>query len=53
MLDAVGSERAALVGTSEGGPLSLLFAATLPDRTAALVLVGAEVRERVTVEWPW
>jgi class 3 adenylate cyclase len=53
VLDAVGSERAALVGTSEGGPLSLLFAATLPDRTAALVLVGAEVRERVTVEWPW
>ena len=53
VLDAVGSEQTALVGTSEGGPLSLLFAATLPDRTAALVLVGAEVRERVTVEWPW
>ena len=53
VLDAVGSERAVLVGTSEGGPLSLLFAATLPDRTAALVLVGAEVRERVTDDWPW
>jgi pimeloyl-ACP methyl ester carboxylesterase len=53
VLDAVGSERAVLVGTSEGGPLSLLFAATLPDRAAALVLVGAEVRERVTADWPW
>ena len=53
VLDAVGSERAVLVGTSEGGPLSLLFAATLPDRVAALVLVGAEVRERVTADWPW
>ena len=53
VLDAAGSERAALVGTSEGGPLSLLFAATLPDRVASLVLVGAEVRERVTEEWPW
>ena len=53
VLDAVGSERAVLVGTSEGGPLSLLFAATLPDRATALVLVGAEVRERVTADWPW
>ena len=53
VMDAVGSQRAALVGTSEGGPLSLLFAATLPDRTASLVLVGAEVRERVTADWPW
>ena len=53
VMDAVGSQRAALVGTSEGGPLSLLFAATLPDRTASLILVGAEVRERVTADWPW
>jgi pimeloyl-ACP methyl ester carboxylesterase len=53
VLDALGSERAALVGSSEGGPLSLLFAAACPDRTAALVLVGAEVRERVTADWPW
>ena len=53
VLDTVGSERATLVGTSEGGPLSMLFAATRPDRTAALVLVGAEVRERVTPDWPW
>jgi class 3 adenylate cyclase len=53
VMDAVGSQQAALVGTSEGGPLSLLFAATLPDRTGSLILVGAEVRERVTADWPW
>jgi pimeloyl-ACP methyl ester carboxylesterase len=53
VLDAVDSQRAVLVGTSEGGPLSLLFAATFPERAAGLVLVGAEVRERVTPDWPW
>jgi len=44
VMDAVGSERAALVGVSEGGALSLLFAATHPDRTVALVLIGAFAR---------
>jgi pimeloyl-ACP methyl ester carboxylesterase len=38
VLDAAGSERAALFGASEGGPISLLFAATYPERTTALVL---------------
>src|SRR5215203_423155 len=40
VMDAVGSERAALMGMSEGGPMSLLFAATYPERTVALVLYG-------------
>ena len=53
VMDAAGSERAALMGTSEGGPMSLLFAATDPDRTRALLLVGAEVKERKTDDWPW
>ena len=44
VMDAAGSERAALVGISEGGPLSLLFAATHPDRTAAIVLIGTFAR---------
>ena len=39
VMDAAGSERAALLGVSEGGPMSVLFAATYPERTAALVLV--------------
>jgi class 3 adenylate cyclase len=53
VMDAVGSERAALLGESEGGPMSTLFAATYPERTAALLLCGAEVRERLDEEWPW
>jgi class 3 adenylate cyclase len=51
-MDAVGSQQAALIGTSEGGPMSMLFAATHPDRTRALVLCGAEVRERKSDDWP-
>ncbi|HEY3071990.1 MAG TPA: adenylate/guanylate cyclase domain-containing protein [Candidatus Limnocylindrales bacterium] len=53
VMDAVGSERAALLGESEGGPLSILFAAAHPERTRALILQGAEVRERKDEEWPW
>jgi class 3 adenylate cyclase len=41
VLDAVGSERTALFGISEGGPLSILFAATYPDRVSALALYGS------------
>ena len=41
ILNEVGSERAALFGISEGGPMSLLYAATYPERTSALVLYGA------------
>jgi pimeloyl-ACP methyl ester carboxylesterase len=41
VLDAVGSERAALLGVSEGGPMSILFAATYPERTSAMVLYGS------------
>ena len=41
VMDAVGSRRAALLGFSEGGPLAPLFAATYPERTAALVVLGS------------
>jgi class 3 adenylate cyclase/pimeloyl-ACP methyl ester carboxylesterase len=41
VLDAAGSQQAALFGLSEGGPMSLLFAATYPERTTALVLFGS------------
>jgi len=40
VMDAAGSERAALLGVSEGGPMSILFAATYPERTRALILCG-------------
>jgi class 3 adenylate cyclase len=44
VMDAVGSERAALFGVSEGGPMSLLFAATYPERASGLVLYGTYAR---------
>lgn len=53
VMDAVGSKQAALFGGSEGGPLSMLLAATYPERTRALVLCGAEVCERTSEDWPW
>jgi len=53
VLDAVGTKQAALLGESEGGPMSLLFAATYPERTQALILCGAEVKEEITEDWPW
>ena len=53
VMDAVGSERAAVMGESEGGPLAMLFAAAHPERTVALILQGAEVRERRDEDWPW
>lgn len=53
ILDAIGSESAAMLGVSEGGPMASLFAATYPDRTSALILCGAEVKEETTDDWPW
>jgi class 3 adenylate cyclase/pimeloyl-ACP methyl ester carboxylesterase len=44
VLDAAGSRQAVLFGISEGGPLSLVFAATYPERTRALVLCGSSAR---------
>ena len=44
VMDAVGSKRAALFGVSEGGPMSLLFAATYPHRVRGLVLYGSFAR---------
>ena len=40
VLDAAGSKRATVFGWSEGGPMSLFFAATYPERTSALVMFG-------------
>jgi pimeloyl-ACP methyl ester carboxylesterase len=46
VMDAVGSERAGLIGFSEGGPMTALFAATHPERTSALVFFGSSARFR-------
>ncbi len=53
VLDAVGSERAALFGVSEGGSMCALFAATYPDRTVALVMYGSYARRQRTADYPW
>jgi pimeloyl-ACP methyl ester carboxylesterase len=53
ILDEVGSERAVLFGVSEGGPMSLLYAATYPERTAALVLYGTYAKRSWAPDYPW
>jgi pimeloyl-ACP methyl ester carboxylesterase/class 3 adenylate cyclase/DNA-binding CsgD family transcriptional regulator len=53
VMDAVGSERAVLMGSSEGAPLAILFAATYPERTVALVLWGAMARSTPVPDYPW
>ncbi len=53
VMDAAGLERAALFGISEGGPASVLFAATYPDRTSALVLYGSTPRFRTDSDISW
>ena len=53
VMDAVGSEQAALFGISEGGPMSIMFAATHPERASALVLHGAMARTTEAPDYPW
>ncbi len=52
VMDAVGSERATLLGISEGGPMSILFAASHPERTSALVLWGGFARTVQAADYP-
>src|SRR5262249_6658166 len=51
--DAAGSDRAALLGVSEGGCMSLLFAATYPGRTTAVILIGGYARRLQAPDYPW
>jgi len=53
VLDAAGSERAFLFGISESGPMCSLFAATLPERTAGLVLCNTTARFMVAEDYSW
>jgi pimeloyl-ACP methyl ester carboxylesterase len=53
VLDAVGSERAAVVGASEGGNLSILFAAAHPERVHALVLQAVYAKRLWSPDYPW
>jgi class 3 adenylate cyclase len=54
VMDAVGSEQAALFGYSEGGPMSCLFAATYPERISSLVVYGTYAkRQDPDDDYPW
>jgi pimeloyl-ACP methyl ester carboxylesterase/class 3 adenylate cyclase len=53
VLGAVGSRRAVLLGVSEGGPMCSLFAATYPEKTEALVMIGTYARRLRAADYPW
>lgn len=53
VMDAVGSKRAALIGVSEGGPMCSLFAATYPERTTALAMIGTYAKRIRDEDYPW
>ena len=53
VMEAVGSERAVLLGVSEGGPLCSLFAATYPEKTEALIMIGSYARRLRDDDYPW
>src|SRR5262245_47441795 len=53
VMDTVGSERASLLGYSEGGPMCALFAATYPLRTTALIMQGTYARRTEAPDYPW
>jgi class 3 adenylate cyclase len=53
VMDAAGSERAALFGVSEGGPMCAVFAASFPQRTSALVMYGSYAKRVWDEEYPW
>jgi len=53
VMDAAGSERAVLLGVSEGGPMSALFSATYPQKTLALVMIGTYARRLRDADYPW
>ena len=53
VLDTVGSQRAALFGSSEGGVMCMLFAATYPSRTSALIMHGSYARLTSAPDYPW
>ena len=53
VMDAAKIDKAALFGVSEGGPMCVLFGATYPERTKALVLYGGYAKRIYSEDYPW
>jgi pimeloyl-ACP methyl ester carboxylesterase len=53
VMEAAGSRRAVLMGVSEGGPLCSVFAATYPEKTDALIMIGSYARRLWDRDYPW
>jgi pimeloyl-ACP methyl ester carboxylesterase len=53
VMDAVGSRKAALLGISEGGPMSIVFSATYPERTHCLMTFGSYACSVAAPDYPW
>lgn len=53
IMEAIHSRKAVLFGTLDGAPLSILFAATYPERTLALILWGGQARSLWSPDYPW
>ena len=53
VMSAAGSRRAVLMGVSEGGPLTALFAATYPEQVAGVVIIGGYARRLWAPDYPW
>jgi DNA-binding winged helix-turn-helix (wHTH) protein/pimeloyl-ACP methyl ester carboxylesterase len=53
VLDAAGAERAVLLGVSESGPATALFAATYPQRTRAIIMYGTFAKGLRSEDYPW
>ena len=52
VMDAVGSEKAALLGYSEGGPMCVLFSTTYPERTISIIMIGSYARRLWAPDYP-
>ncbi len=53
VMDAAGSEKATILGVSEGGSMACVFAAMYPQRTRSLIIYGAQARWVTTDDYPW